>query len=73
MAAPPIASSARQLVCARCGNTFACGLSAECWCAAESYRLPMTKALLEDCLCPDCLRKAAASLTESHRAAGEGS
>jgi len=36
-------------------------LSADCWCAAEPYRLPMTKAALEDCLCPACLRKAAAA------------
>jgi hypothetical protein len=31
---------------------------ADCWCASEPYRLPMTD-LSEDCLCPDCLRKAA--------------
>jgi hypothetical protein len=29
----------------------------------------MTKAWLEDCLCPDCMRKAAAALADSWRAA----
>ena len=29
----------RQLVCTRCGGTFDCGLGADCWCAAESFRL----------------------------------
>ena len=50
----------RRLACARCGATFDCGLSAECWCAAEPQRLPMPGDLADDCLCPDCLRKAAA-------------
>jgi hypothetical protein len=62
----------RRLACAHCGTEFECGLSAECWCAAEPYRLPMTKAWIEDCLCPECLRKRAASLAASHRAAREG-
>ena len=36
-------------------------LGGECWCAAEPYRLPLTAAgANEDCLCPQCLRKAAA-------------
>jgi hypothetical protein len=51
---------------------FDCGLSAECWCAAEPYRLPMTKALIEDCLCPECLHKAAGALIESRRNAEQG-
>jgi hypothetical protein len=49
----------RRLNCARCGAAFDCGLGGECWCAAEPYRLPMSGATAEDCLCPDCLRKAA--------------
>ena len=28
---------------------------------AEPYQLPMTNATVEDCLCPSCLRKAAAN------------
>ncbi|HEY7998236.1 MAG TPA: cysteine-rich CWC family protein, partial [Pseudolabrys sp.] len=49
----------------RCGTAFDCGLGGaspgECWCAAEPYRLPLTAAgASEDCLCPECLRKAAA-------------
>ena len=62
----------RRRVCARCGVSFDCGLSAECWCAAEPYRLPMTKAWIEDCLCPACLRKAAAALADSRREAEQG-
>jgi len=61
----------RRLACARCGEAFECGLGGDCWCAAEPYRLPMTKASLEDCLCPACLRKAAAQLRESRIAAGK--
>ena len=47
----------RRLACAGCGTEFTCSLSGPCWCAEED-RLPM---LLDgsDCLCPDCLRKAA--------------
>jgi len=59
----------RKLACARCGTTFECGLGGACWCAAEPYRLPMTWAWIEDCLCPVCLRKAAEALAESRRAA----
>ncbi len=65
-------AAARRLACARCGTAFECGLSGDCWCAAEPYRLPMTKARLEDCLCPDCLRKAAGALAASRRAAENG-
>jgi hypothetical protein len=65
----PGTSSSRHLSCARCGASFECGLSADCWCAAETYRLPMTKTWIEDCLCPACLRKAAEALAESRRAA----
>ncbi|HEY5167128.1 MAG TPA: cysteine-rich CWC family protein [Pseudolabrys sp.] len=56
---PPTASPPRKLACARCGSAFECQLSAGCWCAAEPYRLPMTNAASEDCLCPACLRQAA--------------
>ncbi|MCW5694034.1 MAG: hypothetical protein KIT48_16885 [Pseudolabrys sp.] len=50
-------SSPRALVCAECGAAFACTGNAECWCAAESYRLPMPDAASGgDCLCPACLR-----------------
>jgi Cysteine-rich CWC len=51
----------RTLACARCGSVFECQLAGDCWCAAEPYRLPLTsEGAAEDCLCPDCLRKAAA-------------
>ncbi|MGA7531316.1 MAG: cysteine-rich CWC family protein [Pseudolabrys sp.] len=65
------ATTPRRLSCARCGTAFECGLSTDCWCAAEPYRLPMTKAWIEDCLCPTCLRKAAAALADSRRSASE--
>jgi hypothetical protein len=57
----PTLTSTRRLACARCGSAFECGAPGECWCAAEPYRLPLTAAgEIEDCLCPTCLRKAAA-------------
>jgi len=56
---------ARSLTCARCGATFDCGLSAECWCSAEAFRVPMGGDLSEDCLCPDCLRRKASGLATS--------
>jgi len=58
----PTATSPRKLACARCGAAFDCSLEGGCWCAAEPYRLPMPAAAAnEDCLCPACLRKAAAA------------
>ena len=62
------APAPRRLACARCGTAFDCGLGGECWCAAEPYRLPMTDATREDCLCPACLRQAAEA--ENRSAAG---
>ncbi|WP_092290062.1 cysteine-rich CWC family protein [Bradyrhizobium sp. Ghvi] len=50
---------ARRLTCSRCGTEFGCDLSGNCWCAEETARLPMP-VKGEDCLCRDCLRKAAA-------------
>ena len=49
----------RRLACAGCGTEFGCNLSGTCWCMEEAYRLPMPSDG-GDCLCPDCLRKAAA-------------
>ena len=46
----------RQLICARCGTEFGCGLSTDCWCAAELARLPLPSDA-SDCVCPSCLRK----------------
>jgi hypothetical protein len=48
----------RRLACPRCGTEFTCALAGPCWCADESFRLPMPDDG-EDCLCRDCLRKAA--------------
>jgi hypothetical protein len=53
------APATRRLACARCGAAFDCGLGGDCWCVAEPYWLPLTNDTSEDCLCPDCLRKAA--------------
>ncbi|MBX9777592.1 MAG: hypothetical protein K2Y71_24700 [Xanthobacteraceae bacterium] len=62
MASGPNESSApRRLACARCGAAFDCRLGGGCWCAAEPYRLPMPAADAEDCLCPACLKAAAAA------------
>jgi hypothetical protein len=58
-------STSRQLSCARCGTGLTCSLSAECWCAAESYRLPMPARDGSDCLCQDCMRKLAQPQTDA--------
>jgi hypothetical protein len=50
----------RRLACSRCGTEFACTQSETCWCAEETARLAMPLDS-EDCLCRDCLRKAAAT------------
>ena len=52
----------RKLACARCGTAFECGLSGDCWCAAELYALPMPASPAEDCLCPACLHNATEAL-----------
>jgi hypothetical protein len=51
-------SSARRLACSRCGTAFSCNPEGDCWCKAETARLPMPVEG-EDCLCPECLRKTA--------------
>ncbi|MCO5130619.1 MAG: hypothetical protein M9932_08630 [Xanthobacteraceae bacterium] len=52
----------RRLACARCGAAFVCTLSTDCWCGAESARLPLPASGtgFADCLCRDCLRAVAA-------------
>ena len=51
----------RRITCARCGTPFECGVNAgACWCMEEAYRLPMPDDRAADCLCPGCLRAAAA-------------
>jgi hypothetical protein len=52
-------SASRRLACSGCGTEFTCSLAGPCWCSEETYRLPMPVDG-GDCLCPDCLRKAAA-------------
>jgi hypothetical protein len=54
-----ITPDSRRITCAGCGSTFACGLGGDCWCADESFRVPLP-ADGADCLCPACLRAAAA-------------
>jgi hypothetical protein len=51
-------SSERRLACSGCGTEFSCNPEGHCWCKAETIRLPMPVAG-EDCLCRECLRKAA--------------
>jgi hypothetical protein len=57
MSTPPL--QFRRLVCARCGAPFDCDPAGDCWCKAETFRLPMPETGAEDCLCPACLRQAA--------------
>jgi len=54
----------RRLACSRCGAEFGCDLSDNCWCAEETAKMPMPVAG-EDCLCRDCLRKAAAEVANA--------
>jgi hypothetical protein len=57
----------RRLACARCGAFFDCGAGGEtCWCMDEAYRLPIP-AEPDDCLCPDCLRRAARQIAGRSR------
>jgi hypothetical protein len=62
---PQPAAQPRRIACGRCGASFDCSLAGGCWCAAEPYRLAMPvsqiPSLAEDCLCPACLRQAAAA------------
>ncbi|HEV3500787.1 MAG TPA: cysteine-rich CWC family protein [Bradyrhizobium sp.] len=51
--------TSRRLTCSRCGTEFTCNPAGPCWCADETFRLPMPEDG-EDCLCRDCLRKATA-------------
>jgi hypothetical protein len=50
-----LTSTQRTVTCERCGAAFGCGLGDDCWCATESFRLPLP-VKGADCLCPDCLR-----------------
>jgi hypothetical protein len=58
--APSEPTAPRRLACARCGTAFDCRPGGGCWCAEEPYRLPMPDSG-DDCLCPACLRAAAAA------------
>jgi hypothetical protein len=54
------------LQCESCGREFACGADAEdrCWCADVAVAPDQLAVLREHflaCLCPDCLRAAAAA------------
>ena len=57
--------AARRLACSGCGAEFDCYLAGGCWCADESFRLPMP-ADASDCVCPECLRKMAAEQRSSY-------
>jgi uncharacterized protein len=61
-----VAMPTRRLNCERCGADFVCGAgdNGTCWCLAEPFRLPMPSAAGGDCLCPACLRVAAATMEE---------
>ena len=50
--------------CRICVSEFVCGSPFECWCSSiklSREQLEMLKERADDCVCPDCLRKAAAS------------
>jgi len=52
-----------QLICTQCGAQFECKPAGGCWCADETFRLPMPPPG-EACLCPACLRALAAGSRE---------
>jgi len=54
-------SGARRRRCSGCETEFDCNPFGTCWCQDETLRLPMPAAD-EDCLCRDCLCKAAQAL-----------
>ena len=57
----------RREHCEGCGASFECGPLLGCWCAKETVppeALLALKAKHSRCLCPDCLRAAAAPPTE---------
>ncbi|HLZ02606.1 MAG TPA: hypothetical protein VKR55_10710 [Bradyrhizobium sp.] len=56
----------RNLTCSRCGAAFACNPLGACWCKDETVRLPMPVEG-EDCLCRECLRKAAEQASPAPR------
>jgi Cysteine-rich CWC len=66
---PDSTAGERRLICESCGQEFGCARDniAECWCNAEAYRLPLPPAggRTAGCLCPSCLRQAAARLKAS--------
>jgi hypothetical protein len=59
MQAPSTVTKTR-IACARCGASLACDPEGPCWCKAEPVRLPIPP-MNETCLCPECLRAAAAA------------
>jgi hypothetical protein len=71
-----LAATERRLTCEGCGQEFGCERDnvAACWCNAEAYRLPLPTAggRAADCLCPACLRQAAARLKAAPGSAGQG-
>jgi hypothetical protein len=68
--APHVDALPRRLTCERCGTEFGCARAGQgnCWCEAESYRLPVPlppeAGDFADCLCPSCLPEIAGRLTK---------
>jgi hypothetical protein len=56
-------TSSRRILCSRCGTEFTCTPEGPCWCKDETVRLPMPIEG-EDCVCRECLRKAAQAAIE---------
>ncbi len=69
---PKARTGDRAVTCRRCGEQFSCARDnpGGCWCAAESFRLPVPLpaniGAFADCLCPSCLR-AVAELLDARR------
>jgi hypothetical protein len=74
----PFRDESKQKSCSNCGVIFGCGPIAgkeSCWCEDLPHVSPVG-APEQDCLCPDCLRKAIAGLqlnpAETRPAANQG-
>jgi cysteine-rich CWC protein len=69
-----VLSSMNAQTCESCGREFGCGAQdKECWCATltlSADRLAILREHFERCLCPDCLRLAAATHDPSRSADG---
>ncbi|MCF8229516.1 MAG: cysteine-rich CWC family protein [Bacteroidales bacterium] len=57
----------RIKICSKCGKSFECSHSKECWCneyQISEKNLKLLRETFRDCLCPDCLLEYAENSSE---------